>query len=890
MKKSSINIIFFLLLFFCTICSEGQTYFSTKGTDFWFGFMENYLVETPKTDRMKVYITADNLPATGKISVPLAGWSQNFTVKPNSTTEIIIPTLTVMCFDSEVIEKKGIHVSTDVSVSVYQLNYVEKTSDAAIIIPTPSLGTKYRVVTYSAKDGEFESSELLVVAAYDNTVIKITPTCATVGPGGIPGHPANIPYKITLNKGEVYQVKGNWTAPNDLTGTLIELDTTASDNCKKFAVFSGNKCARVPLLLCCCNTLCEQMMPIKTWGTKYITVPLKTRTTDIFRITASQNGTMVTWDGSLPIGLNAGEYYEYSSGTPTYVESNKPIAVAQFSESSKADGNDYSDPFMIMLQPLDQSLGKIVFNTFTSTIIKNYYLNVVTRTKYTGLLILDGKVVPPASFTVVPFNTDYSYARLDLLTQGNHTLQSDSGYTANIYGYGAYESFGYIAGTTFIDPEIGFNVITPTSTIKYYNFTDTICRGTKLTFAAFSNPLITDFYWKFGDGTDTVHGQKVSHTYTIAGNYTLTYYYQRNSLCGLDSITWNIHMKCCNPKPLISSNTPVCIGMNSTISDTSTYNPDALYKWDFKGGNSVSDTGQGPHQVNWTVPGKYKVWIFVTEPTCKDDSANVDITVNPIPTSGFTLNSPICAKKNTTINYTGNATPLAQFNWIFNEGTIISGTGAGPYVVGWTKSGTFDITLTVTEGGCSSTPTLVPIIVNPSPIPKFTPDPPIAYTDNPLIKFDDNSLNTSIWSWKFGEPSSGEDNFSSLESPAHTYSEEGDYTVWLVAKNSFGCIDSIYSVVYIKGYNTLFVPNAFTPNPDGINDVFQPYGMNIRDYELYIFNRWGGQIFRSETKNQPWDGKFNGKVAGMGVYVWVLLYTDQYGFKHRAMGRVTLLK
>ena len=877
-------------MYFCFSQSYGQSYFTTKGTDFWLGFMQNYLVGGGGTDRMKVYITADNMDASGIISVPLGGWTQNYTVKANSTTEIIIPTSVVMCTESETIENRGIHVTSDIPVSVYQLNYVKYTSDAAIIFPTSSLGTQYRAMTYSATDGAFETSELLVVAAYDGTVIKITPKCATVGPGGTQGHAANQSFNITLNKGEVYQVQGNYTAPLDLTGTMIELDTTASDNCKKFAVFSGNLCARVPDggTVCCCNTLCEEMMPIKTWGTKYITVPLKTRVTDLFRITASKNGTIVTWDGSAPIGLNAGEFYEYSSGTATYVESNKPISVAQFSESSTADGNVNSDPFLIMLQPLDQSLGEIVFNSFSSSVISNYYLNLVTRTKYTGLLTLDGKTIPPAAFIPVTFNPAYSYARLDLL-QGNHSLKSDSGYTANIYGFGSYESYGYIAGATFIDPVTGYNVITPTATIKYYNFTDTICKGSPLSFEAFTNPLITNYFWKFGDGSPVVNNNKVSHTYNYAGKYTLTFYFQKKGICGLDSIVWNIHIKCCNPLPGITATTPVCTGNNSSIKDTSTFNPTAKYKWRFDGGNVISGSGQGPYNVNWLVKGKDTVWVIVADSSCISDSAYFVITVNPIPTSTFNLTTPICAKKSSVINYTGNASPTAIFNWNFNGGIIISGNGSGPYNVKWLNAGKFKVTLNVSEGGCFSDTSATLITVNPLPIPAFTADPQTTTSDKPLITFNDFSTNTINWSWNFGEPSSGTNNVSSSESPTHSYAGDGTFTVWLVTESKDGCSDSISSVVNISELNSFYVPNAFIPDFDN-NKFFQPYGADISYFVLNIFDRWGELIFKSETKSQPWDGNFNGKKAEPGVYVWYIKYFNNKGLSKKAWGRVTLIR
>jgi gliding motility-associated-like protein len=899
----------FFAVFFYSFNAAGQSYFTTKGTDFWFGFLENYYGDTTSTGqwypntkgttKMAVYVTTDNRPASGTISVPKASppWSKNFLVPPNSTIEIDIPVAIAACNQTETIENKGVHLTADIPVSVFELNYVPFSSDAEIIYPTLSLGTQYRAMTYGVigtnmQLGPIESSEILIVAAYDGTVIKITPKCKTVGPNGTMGHNAGIPFNITLNQGETYQLQGAYNAKptNDLAGSLIELDTTASDNCKKFAVFSGNECSFVPYDSASCNHLCEEMMPIKTWGTDYITVPLKTRKNDRFRITASRNNTIVTWDLSPAIGLNAGQFYEYLAGTPTYIHSNHPVSVAQFSESFSTDGNVGTDPFMIMLQPLDQSIGKIVFNAFPDSVIHHYYLNVVTRTKYIDLMTLDNTHVPPAVFSLVPHNNAYSYARLDI-AKGNHSLSSDSGYTANIYGYGAYSSYGYIAGATFIDQETGYNVITPADTFKYYNFNDTICRRTPLKFVAFNNPLILSYSWKFGDGSPVVPGSTVTHTYNNAGKYKLTFYYQQKGLCGLDSIVWYIYSKCCNPSPGIVSTKAVCIGNNAVISDTTAFNNNATYTWDFSGGTVVSGTpgSEGPYEVKWLAKGKDTVWVYVSEPTCPKDSANFVVTVNPIPTSTFKLNSPLCMKDTTSIIYTGDASSSASFNWNFKGGNVLSGTGMGPYVVSWNNPGKYVVTLDVTENNCPSLQSGVQVVISPLPNPAFTPMPQTTTTDNPLITFVDQSSNTAVWSWNFGEPSSGADNFSSLTSPTHSYSHGGDFIIWLIAKSSDGCIDSTSSVVEITDFSTFYVPNAFTPDFEE-NNVFQPYGTEIDYYQLYIFNRWGDRIFQSEIKNQPWDGRFNGKVAEPAVYVWYIKYYDKKGNLHKARGLVTLLR
>ncbi|HNW90292.1 MAG TPA: PKD domain-containing protein [Bacteroidales bacterium] len=886
-KIKALIFILFLGIFFISVPSSGQG-FSTKGTDFWFGFMENYLGEDSiQTDRMKVYITADDIQATGTVSVPLGGWSQNFVVAPNSTIEITIPTAIAMCVETELIENKGVHVTSDNPVSVYQLNYVRYTSDANIILPTLSLGTRYRVTTYTPSPAsptwtEVSPSELLVVGIFDNTVIKITTKCNTEG-----GHGANVPFNITLNKGEVYQIRAYYSSMYSLTGTLIEIDTTVTDNCKTFAVFSGNKCAFVPGDSCCCNHICEEMMPINTWGKKYITVPLEDRASDVFRIVASKNGTIFTIDGGLPQGLNAGAFYETDRSTPAYIESNYPISVAQFSKSGQTDGNEYSDPFMIMLNPLEQTIDRIVFNSFVTPIIEDYYVNIVTKTANTGLVMLDGVGVVD-SFSTVASNTLYSYAQIRI-TQGNHILVCDSGLTANVYGYGWYETYGYMAGGMVKDLNIFYSIISPSATVPYYEFTDTICRGTSLSFEALNIPSIITHYWNFGDGSPIVYGPSVSHTYNDAGKYKLTYYYQRNNVCGLDSILWEINVKCCNPPPSITADSPICVIDSSTVTDVSIFNPNATYTWDFGSGTVSSGSGQGPYEIHWAGPGTDTIWVFVSDTGCPVDSDSYMIEIKPIPGSPFEVISPVCYKEVTTATYTGNASPAATYNWNFNGGLIVSGTGQGPYSLYWLNTGTFDVSLSVFESGCFSETTYVPVTVYPPPGPGFSADPQTAYIEDPTIHFLDNSANTVSWSWNFGDTASGLNNFSSQTSPTHIYSGPGQYDVWLVAVSPDGCIDSISLPVKVIELFNYYIPNTITPNADGMNDVFYPFSASEMYFTLSIYDRWGIEIFVGKEQ-EGWDGTYKGEVVEPGIYAWCMNYSFGKYQLQIAYGHVLVLK
>src|SRR5947207_1496546 len=142
-NRLHLKIILGSFLFFTNIFAIQSQNLSTKGKDFWIGFLRN-AHETDVT--LHVYVSAD-FPTTGTISIPLGGWSQNFTVSANSTTDIIVPDALAEPDQNQINLPMGVHVVTDTSVSVYALDYESYTSDASVIIPTPSLGYDYYVVS-----------------------------------------------------------------------------------------------------------------------------------------------------------------------------------------------------------------------------------------------------------------------------------------------------------------------------------------------------------------------------------------------------------------------------------------------------------------------------------------------------------------------------------------------------------------------------------------------------------------------------------------------------------------------------------------------------------------------------------------------------------------------
>jgi len=105
-----------------------------------------------------------------------------------------------------------------------------------------------------------------------------------------------------------------------------------------------------------------------------------------------------------------------------------------------------------------------------------------------------------------------------------------------------------------------------------------------------------------------------------------------------------------------------------------------------------------------------------------------------------------------------------------------------------------------------------------------------------------------------------------------------------------GCIDSLIKCVRIDPNYTLFVPNAFTPNGDQINDRFTIVGTYIAEYSLVVMDRWGQVMFTSASLDSHWDGMYNGEDAQEGVYTWQVKATDTSGKSHRKNGQVSLIR
>ena len=274
-------------------------------------------------------------------------------------------------------------------------------------------------------------------------------------------------------------------------------------------------------------------------------------------------------------------------------------------------------------------------------------------------------------------------------------------------------------------------------------------------------------------------------------------------------------------------------------------------------------------------------------------TAKATVDVQPPPAVSFASNStqgcaPLCIQFRNTTPPTGGT---ELYEWNFGDGDSLQSQNP---IYCYKKGGIYNVTLTViSDSGCSSSLRKIGMITVYSP-PKaaFTYNPQPVTIMAPIVQFQDESRDSNglayRW-WNFGD---GSDSVTHLANPMHTYHDTGTYCVQLIDMDEKGCSDTVTNCLIIEPQYSLYIPSAFTPNGDGVNDVFKPVGEYIRDFDMYIFDRWGMEIYHTNDITKGWDGTLHGAgpISQEDTYIYKITITDAQYNQHSYIGNVTLLK
>lgn len=401
-------------------------------------------------------------------------------------------------------------------------------------------------------------------------------------------------------------------------------------------------------------------------------------------------------------------------------------------------------------------------------------------------------------------------------------------------------------------------------------------------------------------------GAFIGNPYLVAPIAGTAYTVFAMDVDGCSSAPVNINVVVGNPLVVTGGlDQIICAGETATITATAPVGSGNggpyTYTWD----NSL---GQGQTQaVSPTVPGTHP-YIVTLDDGCTFPlaTATVMVTVNPLPVIDFVVDDlDACESAGQLFTFYNIPGPTdSTLTWDFGDGQGIAGlaTNFDPNVDTVTHfypaaPGVYDVTLTVTTdsiaGNCSDSltkPAYITIFQNPIADFLITPNPTTMF--DPVFGFVDQSVAFSppimSYAWDIaGIDSATGSNF------IYTFPEDtGNYNITLTVTDVEGCKNTITQIAIVTGEFGIYVPNAFTPDFDGLNDGFFPTGFGIaeQEYVFLIYDRWGEKIFESHKKFEPWNGTYKNKLVPNGVYVWKLTFNDLDGDNQSRIGHVTIVK
>lgn len=400
-----------------------------------------------------------------------------------------------------------------------------------------------------------------------------------------------------------------------------------------------------------------------------------------------------------------------------------------------------------------------------------------------------------------------------------------------------YTVTGTAAGCT--GTATAFVTVNSTPVIALSN--QTVCSGSSIALSAFGAATYT---WSTGEtGSSITVTPSATNVYTVTGS--------ANNCNSSQTATVTV-----SPMPTVSvPSYTICSGQTAVLTATTNI-PGGTYQW-FPNNQSTSSISESPLSTT-------EYTVAYTASGCSS-FATATITLKQTPNVTVTSTS-ICPNQSATITATPSIAG-GTFNWtpaISTSASIIDSPGSTtPYSVLYTIN------------GCTAVAT-GSIIVYPNPALTLTPSSS-TISPSETVTISASGGNTYIWN-------TGDTGQVITENPSQTTT----YCATVTANT--GCVSNACIEIVVMGESTLYIPNVFTPNGDGVNDVYYTPGQNLIDYDLKIYNRWGQLLFHSSDPLKGWDGNFGGKIIPDGTYVYLIRATGADNVIYNKSGHITVLQ
>lgn len=440
--------------------------------------------------------------------------------------------------------------------------------------------------------------------------------------------------------------------------------------------------------------------------------------------------------------------------------------------------------------------------------------------------------------------------------------------------------------------DASFDYVAPEEPIASIEDQTGFCQG--LTFEFVNNSENADNYlWDFGTNLPDNLSNEIEpeFSYPDSGTYTVTLTAYAPFTCpDYSTATVQIHYLL---EPFFENPDPDCFSThNFSLQGQASVDENTVYTWDFSG-DVVSANINGPN-VNGLVlsePGVYEVTLTASVPGLEGCEQSFTGEVNAIedPVVNFTA-GPLegCPPHQVSFTNTSETLTATTYEWDFGDGH--SSMSVSPVHI-YEHSGTFSVSLQMITGGfCQHNLIMLQDnLVNTYPVPfaAFDVEPnqvdiltPIVYITN-VGDYDVDCY------YNFGDGGSMQ-----THNGSYTYSDGGLFTITQTVINQYGCTDTAKGEVSVSG-SVFYAPNMFTPDGDGVNDVWLPVILGSSEYLLRVYNRWGEMIWSTTDTQTPWLGqvRIEGEYfAPDGMYLWEAEWTDQVGMPRVKNGTVFLTR
>lgn len=415
-----------------------------------------------------------------------------------------------------------------------------------------------------------------------------------------------------------------------------------------------------------------------------------------------------------------------------------------------------------------------------------------------------------------------------------------------------------------------------------------ICEGQCINFTDLSTNSPTSWTWYFpGSNTPTSTAQNPSAIcYPNAGTYLVALV--ATNANGTDSLAMTAFItvvSCPNPIAAFSaSDSTLCEGQCINFTDLSSSTPTG-WNWTFTGATPASSTAQNPTNICYAAAGTYPVKLVVSNANGTDSItyANfITVVACPPPVGGINVTDtvgcePLC------VTYTDGSTNGIQWDWSFPGGTPAASNSQNPGVVCYNTAGTYTTRLIVSNGSGVDT-VYQTININTSPTVTTSGTSPINGGDTTSVMANGTPAGgTYTWS-----PSALVTCSTCPTTGTVALNQDTCFTVIYEAPNS--CRDTSTVCITVNDVIHYGVPNAFSPNGDGENDVLFVRGAGIKEMSFFVYNRYGQKVFESFDPALGWNGNHKGKEVNPGVFVYYLdiIFIDNSTASEK--GNVTLIR